>query len=299
MDHDTFILTVYCLVEAHYRYLTAACPIRHGGFVPPLSDVEVITMVLGGEFFKLSRDTDLFASCRAHYRACFPALTDRTLFVRHAANLWQLQAALQRRLVHVSRHATDSVQVIDTLPLPVCTYTRGGRRDPCFRGQADSGYGAAKQWHYSGFQLGLRGTRCGLITPYPFLAARPHAIQGLATLVDGYAGGLIAADKGFIDQYQHAMLAEHQGGHLLTPPRARMPCTPPPCLVRTCARWRKIVETVGSQWTEHFAMARIRVHDLWHCQYRLMRKVLAHTMGVFLNLQLGRQPLDLDGLLTV
>jgi len=24
--------------------------------------------------------------------------------------------------------------------------------------------------------------------------------------------------------------------------------------------------------------------------------VLAHTVGVFLNLQLGRQPLDLDGL---
>jgi hypothetical protein len=27
-----------------------------------------------------------------------------------------------------------------------------------------------------------------------------------------------------------------------------------------------------------------------------MRKVLAHTVAVFLNLTLGRQPLDLDGL---
>jgi len=41
---------------------------------------------------------------------------------------------------------------------------------------------------------------------------------------------------------------------------------------------------------------RIRVHDLWHFQHRLIRKVLAHTVGVFLNLQLGRPPLDLDGL---
>src|SRR5215510_4131759 len=148
MDRDTFIITVYCLVEEHDRHLTAACPIRHGGFVPPLSDVEVITMVLCGEFFQLSRDTALFASCRAHSRSCFPALTDRTLFVRHAANLWQRQAALQRRLVQGSRHATDPVQGIDTLPLPVCTYTRGGRRDHCFPGQADSGYCAAKQLHY-------------------------------------------------------------------------------------------------------------------------------------------------------
>jgi len=53
---------------------------------------------------------------------------------------------------------------------------------------------------------------------------------------------------------------------------------------------------VGSQLTEHFAVARIRVHDWWHYQHRLIRKVLAHTVVVFLNLQMGRQPLDLEGL---
>ena len=78
-----------------------------------------------------------------------------------------------------------------------------------------------------------------------------------------------------------------------------MTLTRPRCLVRACARWRKIVETVGSQLTEHFAVARIRVRDLWHFQSRLIRKVLAHTIGVLLNLQRGCQPLDLDGLLTV
>lgn len=299
MDRDTFIITVYCLVEKHYQHLTAIRPIRHSGFAPQLSDVEVITMLICGEFFKLSRDTDLFAYFRAHYRHFFPALTDRTLFVRQAANLWQLHAALQRRLVWESRHAADPVQVIDTLPLPVCTYTRGGRRDHCFPGQADYGYCAAKQLHYYGFKLGLRITRCGLITHYALLAARPHDIQSLDTLVDGYAGGLIAADKGFIDQYQHTMLAQHQGIHVVTPPRARMTPTQPLSLVRTCARWRKVVETVGSQLTEHFAVAQIRVRDLWHFQHRLIRKVLAHTVGVFLNLQMGRQPLDLDGILTV
>jgi Transposase DDE domain len=299
MDRDTFIITVYCLVEKHYQHLTAIHPIRHSGFAPQLSDVEVITMIICGEFFKRARDTDLFAYFRAHYRHFFPALTDRTLFVRQAANLWQLHAALQRRLVWESCHAADPVQVIDTLPLPVCTYTRGGRRDHCFPGQADYGDCAAKQLHYYGFKLGLRITRCGLITHYALLAARPHDLQSLDTLVDGYAGGLIAADKGFIDQYQHTMLAQHRGIHVVTPSRARMTSTQPLSLVRTCARWRKVVETVGSQLTAHFAVAQIRVRDLWHFQHRLIRKVLAHTVGVFLHLQMGRQPLDLDGILTV
>lgn len=62
---------------------------------------------------------------------------------------------------------------------------------------------------------------------------------------------------------------------------------------------RKGVETVGSHLTERFAVARLRVHDLWHFQHRLLRKVLAHTVGVFLNLQLRRPPLDLDGLVTL
>ena len=75
--------------------------------------------------------------------------------------------------------------------------------------------------------------------------------------------------------------------------------TQPLCLVRACARWRTVVETVGSQVPEHFAVARIRVHDLWHFQHRLIRKIWAHTVGGFLNLQMRRQPLDLDGILTV
>jgi hypothetical protein len=132
MDRDTFIITVYCLVEEQYQHLTAIRPRRHGGFAPQLSDVEVITLVICGEFFKLPRDTDLFAYFRGHYLHFFPALTHRTLFVRQAATLWQLQAALQRRLVRVSGHAADPVQGIDTLPLPVCTYTRGGATRPLF-----------------------------------------------------------------------------------------------------------------------------------------------------------------------
>src|SRR5262245_55491745 len=139
MDRDTFLITVYCLVEEHYQHRTTACPIRHGGCVPQLSEVEVIAMVIGGAFGKLSKDTALFAYFRAPYRSFFPALMDRTLFVRQAANLWQLPAASQRRVVQVNRNVTPPVQVLDTRPLPICTYTRGGRRDHCFPGQADYG----------------------------------------------------------------------------------------------------------------------------------------------------------------
>jgi hypothetical protein len=109
----------------------------------------------------------------------------------------------------------------------------------------------------------------------------------------------VPADKGFIDAYRQALLAERQGVIVVTAPRKRMATPHSPTFLKLCARLRKGVETVGSHLTERFAVARIRVHDLWHFQHRLIRKVLAHTVGVFLNLRLGRPALDLDGLVTV
>jgi hypothetical protein len=214
--------------------------------------------------------------------------------VRQAANLWQVKAALQQRLTVVSGQAADPVQVIDTLPLPVWGYTRRGR-ERCFKPEADDGYWAAKDRDYYGFKLGRRIARGGMITPFPRLPARPQDSQWLDALVEGFVGS-VPADQGFIDAVRQALLAERQGVFVITPPRQRMNTTRPRIVLKACGRLRKYVETVGSPLTERFAIARIRVHDLWYFQQRLIRKVLAHTVGVFLNLQLKRDPLDLDGL---
>jgi hypothetical protein len=296
MDRDTFIIAVYCIVVEHYQVLTALRPLRRGGFSPTLSDAEVITMEICGEYFKLSSDKDIWQYFRTHYRHFFPALGDRSLFVRQAANLWQIKAAIQQRLTSISGQANDPVQPIDTLPLPVCGYTRSGR-DRCLKPYADYGYCAAKDMAYYGFKLGLRSSRLGMITQFPLLAARPHDIKHLDALLEDFCG-LVPADKGFIDSWKHELLAERHAIFVVTPPRARMQSAYPWIVLKMCGRWRKRIETVGSHLTEHFAVARIRAHDLWHYQHRLIRKVLAHTIVVFLNLQMGRQPLDLDGLVT-
>jgi Transposase DDE domain len=293
MDRDDFIITVYCLVCDQYRALFSEQPLRQGGFAPQLTDEEVITLEICGEYFKLNADKDLFHYFRQHYQTWFPRLRDRSLFVRQAANLWQAKAAIQQQLTVVSGQATDPVQIIDTLPLPICVFTRS-RRDRCFKPDADYGHCAAKKLTYYGFKLGLRVSHVGMITHFPLLPARPHDIQFLDELVEHFVG-VVPADKGFIDEFRQALLAE-RGVVVITPPRKRMTTTMPRLVLKTCGRIRKCVETVGSQLAERFAVERIRVHDLWHFQHRLIRKVLAHTVGVFLNLQLGRPPLDLDGL---
>lgn len=296
MDRDDLIIQVYCLVCEHYPVIFRQHALRQRGFAPAFSDEEVITLEICGEYFGFHQEENLYDYFADHYRHFFPKLPSRTTFVRQAANLWQVKALLQQRLTQVSGQAADPVQAIDTLPLPVCTYTRSGR-DHCFKPEADYGHCAAKKLDYYGFKLGLRISRVGMIIHAPLLPARPHDSQLLPDLLAGFEG-VVPADKGFIDAWRQAELARKRAVELITPSRKNMQVKPPLQVARLCSRWRKKIETVGSHLTERFQIAKTRAHDLWHYQQRLIRKVLAHTMCVFINLLLGRPPLDLDGLVS-
>jgi hypothetical protein len=76
-----------------------------------------------------------------------------------------------------------------------------------------------------------------------------------------------------------------KGVELLTPLRSNMKVRLPAPHHSIGKRWRKLIETVGSHLTER-----------WHYQNCLIRKVLSHTICIFINLQLGRPPLHLDDL---
>jgi hypothetical protein len=135
-----------------------------------------------------------------------------------------------------------------------------------------------------------------MITHFALLPARPHDLQLLDDLLAGFTGVAIG-DKGFIDAYRQQELARKRSIELLTPAKQNMVSPLPPLLKRLTRRWRKLIETVASQLAGRFDIECIRVRDLWHLQHRIIRKVLAHTLAIVLNLQLGRPSLDFDGLL--
>jgi hypothetical protein len=273
-------------IEHSYKF-------RSKGFPPKLTDAEVITIEICGEFFKLHEDTEIYKYFKRHYLHYFPNLPDRTTFVRQSANLWQTKVLCQSFLVQISEQNLDNVQSIDTLPLPVCTYTRGGRRDKRFATLADYGHCAAKKMDYYGFKLGLRISRKGMITHFPLLSSRAHDVNHLGTLIEGFSG-TVPADKGFIDEYQAQLWLDTQQTQVTTPLKSNMESSPKQVkLVKQTKYWRKLVETVGSQLTERFQIAKIKVKDLWHYQNRIFRKILSHTVGVFLNMQNGNKALQL------
>lgn len=79
--------------------LWASSLLRSRGFMPKLSDAEVITMELVGEFMGKDQDKGIWRYFRNHWHEWFPHLGSRANFAKQSANLWDLKRRLQDHIV--------------------------------------------------------------------------------------------------------------------------------------------------------------------------------------------------------
>ena len=86
-----------------------------------------------------------------------------------------------------------------------------------------------------------------------------------------------------------------QGLELLAPLKGR--AQDPGRWSRWLTRKRRRIETVIGQLVGRYRAKRTWARDLWHLGVRVYRKVLSHTVAVYLNLQRGGEPLQFDKLL--
>ena len=63
---------MHCLID---EWLATQPRLRRRGFAPALSDSEVLTMEVVGEFLGIDTDMGLYCYCQRHYGTWFPALT--------------------------------------------------------------------------------------------------------------------------------------------------------------------------------------------------------------------------------
>jgi hypothetical protein len=133
---DEFIIAVFCCVDDLLKRVTQGQKIRAHGFAPKVSDSEVLTMEMIGEYLKIDTDEPIWQYFRRHWQNWFPTLGRRSSFVRQAAALWQYQQRMPQQLAAALGAFDDPVQLIDGLPMPVCRF---GRAHCCrsFQGAAD------------------------------------------------------------------------------------------------------------------------------------------------------------------
>jgi hypothetical protein len=291
VDLSTFIVAVFCLIDDRLK----GRRIRQRGPAPKLSDAEVLTMEIVGEFLGIDTDKAIFLFFRRHYGEWFPALDEihRTTFARQAANLWKVKERLWQELLLLAPH-DPAFAICDSMPLPACLFARAYRCER-FRGEAAFGKDTLLKQTFYGFRVHVRVCWPGLITRVSVAPANAHELSVVPEIVEGMRG-VVIGDRNYHSPRTKEELLGTMGVELLAPFSSKKR-DPAPKRSALLSRFRYRIDTVFSQLTERFSIKRVWAKDLWHLSARLLRKVLSHTVAFLLNHRIGNQPLQLSKLL--
>jgi hypothetical protein len=275
MDATTLLITVFCLID---EWL-AGRRLRQRGPRPVLADSKVLTIECVGEFLGIDTDKGLYEHFRRYWRDWFPALgrVHRTTFTRQAANLWAVKAQLHQQLLGQVGY-DPAISILDSFPMPVCRFGRAYR---CRRLAELAGFGrdeGAKQTFY-GLRAHLRVCWPGVITDARLVPANPHDLTIAEELLDGVHGWALG-DRAYWSPVRAGLLAD-QGVRLLAPP-SRSARRPVPHLPSWVTQHRRRIETVIGQLVERYHAKRVWARDAWYLWSRWQRKLLSHTLAVYL-----------------
>lgn len=262
------------------------------GFHPALTDSEVIAMELVAEFQGIDTDKGAWVYFCNHWRALFPNLGSRANFAKQSANLWGIKQQIQKMLASQMGSYTDSLHIADGFPVPVCHFRRANF-SPLFAGEATYGYCSSKGEKYYGFKGNLLINSEGIITGVTLTQAHIDERESLWDLVDGVQG-MIIADKGLIGSEYQNELRKYLGIDLQTASRSNMKEKRGGHFIKWLISTRRLIETVIGQLTERFQIEKVRARKIWYLTNRIARKVLAHTVCICINKNIGNPPLQFE-----
>lgn len=334
IDLDTFLVTLYTIVDDLYQQHAAPAKPRRPGPRPTVADSEVLTLALCAQWWGKSERAFL-RYVRQSWRAYFPRLLSQSAYNRRCRDLTGVLVALVPLVARELRAAGAAYEAVDTVAVPLLRRCRG-RSQRLFGDEAAFGRGGSdKEWYY-GCKLLLAVTPGGVVTGFVLAPAsmadrwiadallcwrvRPHAMPlHLADLpspirhsgtpyvgpsgprwppsgAGARSGGPYIADDGFFGAWWQHHWARTYGAALIAPHNYRGPQAA--AAKRQHARWRQMVETINGHLTRtfglHFPGARSKPGLLT----RIAAKLAALNLGVRLNQLFGRAPLAFTTLFT-
>ena len=244
MDLDDFIITAFCIIDDTMNDIFQHTRLRQRGPNPALSDSEVLTIEVVGEYLSLHQDKAIFDYFQQHYSHLFPALRTlhRTTFVRQAANLYSVKELLWQG-VSSQTSFDPKLHIIDSLPLPACQFARAYR---CrrFKGEAAYGYDSLARQTFYGFRLHALVAWLGVIVGFSIAAANVHDTAIAPELVSGRSGALLGDRNYWSPRLTNELARQNLD---LVAPFKTAKHDPRPRASASLARFRYLIETVFSQ----------------------------------------------------
>lgn len=319
MDLDTFLTTVYVIVDDWYKQFGTLR--RKRGAPTRMSDSEVLTVALVGQWrvgVPWRSERGVVRYMQHHGRGWFPTMLERSAFNQRVRNLWAALVCLQQAVVTWMRPYGSAYECFDCVPLRACSVSQARKRGGHWWWWSRHGHGGTHGSQVFGDQLGVSVTPEGVVTGWlvseanvddrwllqtllclragqPTLPLPTASASGKYRLVNppthlphpALAAGQACSrtyvvDGGFNGARWHPVWAA-AAAVVLAPP----PPNAPDAWSRPLHRWhrhvRQPVETVFALLTTVFSLARVSAHSRWGQLTQLAAMFAAYNLGLWLN----------------
>jgi hypothetical protein len=271
------------LVTAAYVF-ACSLSIPRSGPRGKATDEELIALAVAQAVTGLVSDRQFLGAIGRLLPGCFPRLPGQSQFNRRLRRLTPQITRVQ--LAVAALVATGSVRLVDGTLLSCANYAGCATRSE-FAGHAAYGYCAAKSRWYWGVRLLLLSDPRGAPLGYDLRPANENEREGVFALASAHPGSLLFADAGHRGRGYCESL-RLVGVELIVPARHRLGERPPAEVMK--ARIRLVIESVFATLKRQMRMEDHLAKTLPGLAQRIVQRLLALTLGIFLNGLLGRAP---------
>jgi hypothetical protein len=262
---------------------------RRAGPQPEFSDSEVITIALICDTYFHSDEELCIAFVHSFWLHLFPNLLERSRFNRRRCQLAliieQVRQYLRGRLIAEA----DRDRLIDSAPIPACTY---GRSKECQTAIGEEHYSvmASRKAKLFGFRAHLLTTLSQVVDEWMLAPAAPHDSKVAAVFLEGANNLRIFGDNAYHDPIIQEELRHDQNITLLAAQR-RDAKEPWPKEVRALFnRCRRLIETVLSVLCTVFHLEQVGARSESGRVARLATRFLAYNLSFIVTKQLATLP---------
>jgi len=285
-EFDDFCTWVYVVVD---DVLKEAAPFfKRPGPQPECSDSELIAMAIIGECRGWHMETELL-SCWKEHNELFPRIPSQSRFNRRRRNLMQAFNLVRQVILSSFELSQDKQCIIDSLPLPVVQFhlVPGSTGDWRAFG-ATFGKVPTKKQTIFGYRLHLLISLGGLILDFELTPANTGDLEAGFELLSQHTDLDVFGDKGYIGSAKAAELWVQNRIRLRTLPRSNQKIQASKEYRHFHNAVRQLIETVNGQLSGQLAIEKNYAHTFWGLCTRLISKLTAHTLCVYINRLSGK-----------
>jgi hypothetical protein len=174
MDMDTFLTTLYVLVDDWYKEQVGPEQRPKAGAQVTMCDSEVLTVALAGQWrvgVPWQSERGVVRYMQAHGRGWFPTMLERSAFNQRVRNLCGLFIRLQQAVEGWLQSCDQVYQVLDSVPLIAYSLSHAVRTRQHWLGESTLGHGGNHGGWFYGDHLLLSVQRNGAVSGWVVGAA--------------------------------------------------------------------------------------------------------------------------------